>query len=88
MKFFYRWLQNKLNNYDQDEPVKILTTEQSLTSHGMNFTVYKANGGFVVEHRVYDRKNDCNNNSLHIITPNQDLGEELGKIITYESILN
>jgi hypothetical protein len=94
MNFFYRWLHkklnDKLNNYACLEvPEKVSSRGfQSLDSQGMNFTVYKANGGFVIEHRVYDRKTDRNNNSLHIITPDQDLGEELGKIITYESMLN
>jgi hypothetical protein len=52
----------------------------------MNFTVYRANGGHVVETRQYDRKRDENNNSLHIITDDKDLGEEIGKIITFERL--
>ena len=59
-----------------------------LDSPGMNFTVYRASGGHIVEHRTYDRKTDRNNHSLHIITDDKDLGEELGKIITFENLRN
>jgi hypothetical protein len=38
----------------------------------------------VVETRTYDRVKDRNNNQLHIITDDKDLGKELGRIITLE----
>ena len=55
-------------------------------SRSMNLTVYKANGGFVIEHRMYDAHTDRNQVGLHIITDDKQLGEELGKIITYEHL--
>lgn len=58
----------------------------SLDSEGMRFTVFKASGGFVIETRTYDRRKDENNNKIYVITENQDLGQELGKIITMESL--
>jgi hypothetical protein len=48
--------------------------------------VYRADGGFVVETRQYDRKRDENNISLHVITDDRDLGQEIGKIITYQNL--
>ena len=93
MKFVFKWLARKMRNSLEDEPQLekasnrlVAISEDSLNSRGMNFTVYKASGGFVIEHRVYDRKTDRNNNSLHIITDDKDLGEEIGKIITFESL--
>ena len=53
---------------------------------GIRFQVYKANGGMVVETSMYDRQKDRHHNSLHIITDNQDLGKELAKIITMETL--
>ena len=53
---------------------------------GIRFQVYKANGGMVVETSMYDRHKDRHHNSLHIITDEQDLGKELAKIITMETL--
>jgi hypothetical protein len=89
MKVFFKWLRKKLENINElekDFMVIAPTSSSHLDSHGMNFTVYRANGGHIIEHRVYDRKTDRNNNSLHIITDDKDLGDELGKIITFENL--
>lgn len=75
------------NQLEKDVPAMLSTvSERSLNSHGMNFTIYRADGGFVVETRHYDRKRDENNMNLHVITSDKDIGEELGKIITYQNL--
>jgi hypothetical protein len=53
---------------------------------GIRFQVYKANGGMVVETSMYDRVKDRHHNSLYIITDAQELGKELAKIITMETL--
>jgi hypothetical protein len=63
-----------------------ITSVQEINSNGMTFTVYRANGGHIIEHRVYDKRTDRTTNGLHIITDDKDLGEEIGKIITYEQL--
>lgn len=55
-------------------------------SNGMHFTVYNATGGKVIETRTYDPRTDRSNTSLYVITDKEDLGEELGQIITKESL--
>ena len=57
-----------------------------IDARGMNFTIHRADGGHVVEMRVYDRKRDENEIKLHVITDDKDLGEELGKIITFSNL--
>ena len=52
----------------------------------INFTVYVANGGRIVETRKYDRKTDRHNNGLYIITNDQDFGREIDKIIVMEGL--
>lgn len=74
------WLMN-----DDDEP-DYISTAVDIDSNGMRFNLYKASGGFVIETRLYDERNDRNINKLHVITEDKDLGEELGKIITMESL--
>ena len=53
---------------------------------GINFKVYKATGGTIIETTFYDRSRDRVQNSLHVITDDKDIGKELGKIITMESL--
>jgi hypothetical protein len=56
------------------------------SKHRMNFTVYRANGGVLVEINRYDERKDQHHCELHIVTPDEDLGNALGKIVTFESL--
>lgn len=56
------------------------------SKHRMNFVVYRANGGMMVEYNRYDDRKDQHHCELHIIHPDQDLGAALGKIVTFESL--
>jgi hypothetical protein len=56
------------------------------SKHRMNFTVYRANGGMMVEYNRYDDRKDQHHCELHIVHPDQDLGAALGKIVTFESL--
>lgn len=92
MMWFNKWLYKKLKqawNTEQDVPQpSTLSVERDkrIDSQGMNFTVHRANGGHIIEYRQYDRHKDRSDNKLHIITDDKDIGEELGKIITFESL--
>jgi hypothetical protein len=52
----------------------------------LNFRVFSAVGGKVVEFRTYDRQKDRNNTQTYIITNDQDFGERIAKIATMESL--
>ena len=54
--------------------------------HRMNFVVYRANGGMMVEYNRYDERKDHHHCELHIVHPDEDLGAALGKIVTFESL--
>ena len=54
--------------------------------NGMNFTVYNATGGKVIQLSSYDSRTDSNRTSLYVITDQENLGEELAQIITRESL--
>ena len=56
------------------------------SKHRMNFTVYRANGGMMVEYKRYDDRKDQHLCELHIIHPDQNLGDALAKIVTFESL--
>jgi hypothetical protein len=52
----------------------------------IQFTVYNANGGRVIETRRYDRHKDRHSNGLYVITSDMDFGREIDKIITMEAL--
>ena len=54
--------------------------------HRMSFVVYRANGGMMVEYNRYDDRKDQHQCELHIVHPDQDLGDALAKIVTFESL--
>jgi hypothetical protein len=54
--------------------------------HRMSFTVYRANGGMMVEYNRYDDRKDQHLCELHIVHPDENLGDALAKIVTFESL--
>lgn len=94
MNWFFRQLRNKLNNIhiEKNYNSKDLAissghhTPRHIETHGMNFSVFRANGGYIVQYSQYDRKTDRAEPKLHIITDDKDLGEELSKIISFEAL--
>ena len=88
MNFITRWFNRKIHNALAEGLITEPKTTGSsrLNSNGMNFSVHKANGGFIIEYHYYDRHRDRSENKLHIVTEDKDLGEELGKIISFETL--
>ena len=56
------------------------------SKHRMSFTVYRANGGMMVEYNRYDDRKDQHHCELHIVHPDENLGDALAKIVTFESL--
>ena len=84
MKWLKRRLRNWVNNEGSSDihvPIAIRGREEP-DSECIRFKVFKANGGTVIQTETYDRKTDRHNNALHVIVEGQDVGAELGKIIT------
>jgi hypothetical protein len=94
MKRFYRWLGRNIRKVLNEEIMEVkaqdMITSASKTSgvggHGMNFTVHRADGGYVIEQRTYHKKTEHYEHHLHIVTDDKDLGEELAKIITFTNL--
>ena len=84
-----KWIKRKLRIWalkDDDHLVRAIPCVEEPDTNCIRFKVFKANGGTVVQTDYYDRKNDRQYNNLHVIVDGQDLGTEIGKIITYESL--
>ena len=86
------WVREDWNKARPEQDVLVsnsigtVSKSRRLDQHGMNFTIYSANGGYVMEYSMYDRKTDERNNALHIITSDQDLGQGIAHIITLEML--
>jgi hypothetical protein len=91
------WLKKRLRvwAFSQDENEKKTSrglvvsqdiSGESLSSDPLRLSIYRANGGIVVETRTYDRQKDRNQTQLHIVGHDEDLGRSLSKIITMESL--
>jgi hypothetical protein len=95
------WLKLKLRNWvnsAQDiypnETMKMATTNSISVGRGptldndkgIRFQVYRASGGMIVETSTYDRHKDRSHSGLYIITDDKDLGQEIAKIITMETL--
>jgi len=85
---FFKWLDSKIRQSREAECTlaKCEPVPRTPDTQGTTFILYPASGGHVLEVRNYDRKNDRTNTSLHIINRDDDMGEEIGKIITYEAL--
>ena len=57
-----------------------------ISATGIRFEVYRANGGTVIETRRNDRRTGDSIYELHVVAGDQDVGEEIGKIITMEAL--
>ena len=85
-----RWVR-EANNYDECVVAEVpmsskITSGRSLRSNGLDFSMYPANGGYIVEYHSYDRKRDETTHALHVITEEQDLGQRVGEIVTIEML--
>ena len=78
------WLMN-----DEDYSNQLISVDSegpNIQSQGFRLNVYTASGGTIVETTKYDRQKDDHRHSLHVVTDDKELGEELAKIITMESL--
>jgi len=89
------WVREDWDNARSDRDVNVATNSigispiskgRRLDHNGMNFTIHSANGGYVMEYNTYDPRTDERNTALHLITSDQDLGQCIAHIITFEML--
>lgn len=101
MNFFYRWLGRKINEADNDvqyvnearvKPARLTTRSKAVYEHEglagdpVNFKMFKASGGWVIEFKKYDHKSDSVDTSLYVVNNDEDIGKSLSHIITMEAL--
>ena len=86
---FKQRIRNWLMNDDADYSNQLVSVDSegpNIQSQGFRLNVYSASGGTIIETTKYDRQRDDHRHSLHVVTDDKELGEELAKIITMESL--
>jgi len=79
------WLMNDEEDYS-NQLISVDSEGPNIQSQGFRLNVYSASGGTIIETTKYDRQKDDHKHSLHVVTDDKELGEELAKIITMESL--
>jgi len=79
------WLMDDSADYASNA-ISIDSEGPNIQSQGFRLNVYSASGGTIIETTKYDRQKDDHKHSLHVVTDDKELGEELAKIITMESL--
>lgn len=87
-----KWVREDWDNVNKESSVNMVRASRDVEA-GMcdvepilNFRVFSAVGGQVVEFRRYDRKTDRSDTSTYIITKDQDFGEKISKIANMEML--
>jgi hypothetical protein len=102
LKWFYRWLDNKIQNSrycEEDVPAPMnsvaskrrrgtvsVRESDDFASEPIQFKMYKAAGGWAIEFRQYDNRNDRMDTSLYVVNGEEELGNHISKIITMEAL--
>jgi hypothetical protein len=81
-----KWLMDDTDELEYGNAISVDSDGPNIQSQGFRLNVYSAGGGTIIETTKYDRQKDDHRHSLHVVTDDKDLGEELAKIITMESL--
>lgn len=83
-----RWVRNIINWAIREEKQKAMP-DPDMHLRGdetLNFRIFNAVGGKVVEFIQYNPKTDQRTVTNYVVTDDQDLGERISKIITLERL--
>ena len=100
LKWFFKWLDDKIQNsryYEEDSPAQLVSQKRrrgtvsvresdDFASDPIQFKMYKAAGGWAIEFRQYDNRNDRMDTSLYVVNGEEELGSHISKIITMEAL--
>ena len=83
-----RWLLKWLSrSEDEGKVYSVVSNDIQSTrpsKEGLNFVLYPAVGGHILECRVYDHKTDRNNNTLYMIHDDEDFAQQVAQSIMLE----
>lgn len=86
------WLRRALRNWlNQEEPVMpqrelVVSSRDTPRQEGLNFSLYRAVGGHVLECRVYNQKTDRHDGTLYMIHEDEDFAKQVAQAIMLEQM--
>ena len=86
------WLKRKIRNWLNEEDIQLSRVEvverdrNSPSQNGMNFCLYKAVGGHILESRTYNQKTDRTEGTLYMIHEDQDFAKQVAQAIMLEQM--
>lgn len=89
-----KWLKRKIRDWlSQDDYETTLVhatpdiqSNSSPAQNGMNFCLYKAVGGHILESRTYNSKTDRNEGTLYMIHEDEDFAKQVAQAIMLEQM--
>jgi hypothetical protein len=73
------------HEYSHGVPVAVKSDSHRIdVEPQLNFKIYGATGGHIMEFGRYDRKSDRYDNQLYIISTDDDIGERVARIVNME----
>lgn len=66
--------------------IEVARESDSLNTEPITFKMFKASGGWAIEFRKYDNKNDRVDTSLYVVNDEEELGKHISQIITMEAL--
>jgi hypothetical protein len=88
-KFLY-WLRNKLNNLPdvpqlvEGNKLGMCRAEDDIGEKKIQFTMYFADGGVILQRYHYDHQKDRSYRKLLLIPDDKDVAEEVGNFVAME----
>lgn len=85
------WLRRAVRNWlQQEEPIMlketVVSSRETVNQQGMNFSLYRAVGGHVLESRIYNQKIDRTEGTLYMIHEDEDFAKQVAQAIMLEQM--
>jgi len=86
------WLRRAIRNWlNQEEPVMlqretVVSNRDTPRQEGLNFSLYRAVGGHVLECRTYNAKTDRHDGTLYMIHEDDDFAKQVAQAIMLEQM--
>jgi hypothetical protein len=86
------WLKRKLRRWLNEEDIHleratVIERDRSAPAmNGMNFCLYNAVGGHILESRTYNQKTDRTEGTLYMIHEDQDFAKQVAQAIMLEQM--
>lgn len=75
-----------LGSLGYSQTIQTKQEDHRLHCDPLKLNIYQANGGTIVETRMYDDTKDRNHTRLYIITDEEDMGNAISRIIMMEKL--